>query len=338
MIEIDGSIGEGGGQILRSSLSLSLATGQAVRLFNLRANRPKPGLMRQHLTAVLAAAEVGSADVRGAELRSREITFSPGPVRAGDYHFAVGTAGSATLVLQTVLPVLITADGPSSLILEGGTHNDHAPPFDFVDKTFLPLINAMGPHVKARLDRPGFYPAGGGRIEVQVTPAAKLGRLDLIDRGRVIGVRARALVARLPKHIAARELTVIARKLGLRRKQLDVVEETRSASAGNVVLIEIQSAHLTEVITGFGAIGTPAEKVAARAAREARDYLDAGVPVGAHLADQLLLPLALAGGGSFRTPEITDHTRTNIEVIRRFLDLEIAVTEHEDRTATIRVG
>ncbi|HUG92421.1 MAG TPA: RNA 3'-terminal phosphate cyclase [Planctomycetaceae bacterium] len=338
MVEIDGSTGEGGGQILRTSLSLALATGRPVRIFNLRANRPKPGLMRQHLTAVLAAAEIGSAETRGAELHSRDLTFRPGRVGAGEYHFSIGTAGSVTLVLQTILPVLITADGPSRLVLEGGTHNDHAPPFDFVEKTFLPLINRMGPHVKARLDRWGFYPAGGGRIEVQIEPASTLARLDLVDRGRILSTRARAVVAHLPRHIAERELTVVGRKLGLGRKQLEVVEETRSAGPGNVLMIEIPSAHLTEVVTGFGSIGVPAEKVAARAAREAREYLDAEVPVGTHLADQLLLPLALAGGGSYRTLPLTAHSRTNIEVIQRFLDVPIVATEQGDGSVIVAVG
>jgi RNA 3'-terminal phosphate cyclase (ATP) len=338
MIEIDGSLGEGGGQILRTSLSLALATGQPVRLFNLRANRARPGLRRQHLTAVLAAAEVGAADVSGAELHSRELVFRPGRVQAGDYHFAIGTAGSVTLVLQTILPVLVTARGRSSLVLEGGTHNEHAPPFDFIEKTFLPLVNRLGPRVTAQLDRYGFYPAGGGLLRVEIEPVAALGRLELLDRGRILGTRARAVVANLPRHIAERELKVVARKLGLGRKQIEVVEETRSNGPGNVVLIEIPSAHLTEVMTGFGAIGVPAEKVAARAARVAREYLDAEVPVGAHLADQLLLPLALGGGGSYRTLPLTEHARTNMDVIRRFLDVDLAATEHDDGTVTVTVG
>jgi hypothetical protein len=157
MIRIDGSLGEGGGQILRNSLSLSLATGKPFRIENIRAGRERPGLLRQHLTAVLAAVEVGGAGVEGATLGSTAVTFSPGKVRAGDYRFAVGTAGSGTLVLQTVLPALLTADAPSHIAIEGGTHNSAAPPFDFLDRAFLPLIERMGPKVRLQFERFGFY-------------------------------------------------------------------------------------------------------------------------------------------------------------------------------------
>src|SRR5262245_8861795 len=164
MLIIDGSFGEGGGQILRTALGLSLVTGVPFRIEKIRAGRQKPGLMRQHLTAVNAAAQVGQAEVIGASVGSQELTFTPGKISPGDYTFAVGTAGSATLVLQTVLPALLTAAQPSFLTLEGGTHNPHAPPFDFLARAFLPLIGRMGPSVTATLIRPGFYPAGGGQF------------------------------------------------------------------------------------------------------------------------------------------------------------------------------
>src|SRR5580700_3526091 len=162
MIRIDGSSGEGGGQILRSSLSLSLVTGKAFRMENIRAKRERPGLLRQHLTAVLAATEIGSAQVEGASLGSQTLTFIPGSVRPGNYRFVIGTAGSGTLVLQTILPALMTANEPSQITIEGGTHNMHAPPFDFLEKVFLPIINRLGPKITVNLARYGFYPAGGG--------------------------------------------------------------------------------------------------------------------------------------------------------------------------------
>jgi RNA 3'-terminal phosphate cyclase (ATP) len=161
MLTIDGSQSEGGGQVLRSSLALSLVTGRPFAIENIRAGRKKPGLLRQHLTAVLAAAEVSAAEVEGAALASRRLLFRPGRVRAGDYAFRVGTAGSATLVLQTVLPALLLAEGESTLTLEGGTHNPMAPPVDFLENAYLPLVNRLGPRVKVQLVRPGFYPAGG---------------------------------------------------------------------------------------------------------------------------------------------------------------------------------
>ena len=183
MIVIDGSAGEGGGQILRSSLALSLVTGKPFRIENIRAGRTKPGLLRQHLTALAAATQIGKAKVEGAVLGSKIVSFTPRGVTPGDYHFAVGTAGSATLVLQTVLPALMLASGPSTLVLEGGTHNPSAPPFDFISKAFLPILNRMGPCIKVELERYGFYPAGGGRFRVSINPAAQLSPIDLLTCG-----------------------------------------------------------------------------------------------------------------------------------------------------------
>ncbi len=336
MIEIDGSQGEGGGQILRSAVGLSLVTGKAFRIFNIRAGREKPGLMRQHLTAVQAAARVGCAEVAGAEIGSRELAFRPGAVKAGHYEFAVGTAGSATLVLQTVLPALLTAAGPTTLVLEGGTHNSFAPPFDFLAKTFLPIVNRMGPTVTAALERPGFYPAGGGRFTVNIMPAAKLSPIDLLERGEIRRRRARAWVAGLPRHITDRELKVVARDLGWDRRELEGDELPAAYGPGNILMLEIESEHITEVVTGFGEKKTRAEVVAHGAVEEASRYLAAGVPVGEHLADQLLLPLALAGGGSFRTLPLTKHARTNIEVIRMFLPAQIEVVEEGTTTVVVR--
>ena len=206
MIALDGSQGEGGGQILRSALALSLVTGTPFRIDNIRAGRPRPGLMRQHLTAVEAAAAVGAAETSGAGVGSRSLTFAPTTVNPGDYTFSVGTAGSATLVLQTVLPCLLTAPRPSTLVLEGGTHNPSSPPFDFLAKAFLPLVGRMGARVEATLERPGFYPAGGGRFRVTVAPTKALAPLELEQRGALRAQRVRAVVANLPRAIGEREL------------------------------------------------------------------------------------------------------------------------------------
>jgi len=319
MIDIDGSAGEGGGQILRSSLGLSLLTGTPFRIYSIRAKRDNPGLQRQHLAAVKAAAEVGRADMKGAALGSREVVFRPGKVEPGSYAFAVGSAGSATLVFQTVLPALLTASGPSTLSLEGGTHNPWAPPFDFLEKAFLPLLNRMGPTVTATLERRGFYPAGGGLASVSIRPAAKLCPLELLDRGPLRSMRATAIVASLSPGIARRELRALGRTLDLGRAAIQVVEDRASLGPGNAVVLEIESEHVTEVFTGFGEKRVSAEKVAEGVAAEAKAYLDAGAPVGEHLSDQLLLPLALAGGGAFVTAELSSHARTNMDVIRLFL-------------------
>jgi RNA 3'-terminal phosphate cyclase (ATP) len=261
LLTIDGSQSEGGGQVLRSSLALSLVTGRPVVIEKIRAGRKKPGLMRQHLTAVLAAAEVGTAEVEGATLRSRRLVFRPGPVRSGDYVFRVGTAGSATLVLQTVLPALLVAKGQSNLTLEGGTHNPMAPPLDFLTESYLPLVNRLGPTVAAHLVRRGFYPAGGGQFAVYVRPAPQLGRLDLIQRGQITAHRVRALVANLPRHIAERECRTIAQETGW-DADCFAVEEIRDARGpGNVVMIELAAEHVTEVFTAFGRLGVRPEDV-----------------------------------------------------------------------------
>jgi RNA 3'-terminal phosphate cyclase (ATP) len=185
VITIDGSQGEGGGQILRTSLALSLVTDQPFRMERIRAKRQKPGLLKQHLTAAEAAKTVGCAEVMGASLGSQTLEFKPGPITPGTYRFAVGTAGSATLVLQTVLPALLTASDRSKLTLEGGTHNPMAPPFDFLEKCFTPLIHRMGPSVELQLKRPGFFPAGGGRFHARIEPVKKLARFDLLERGPI---------------------------------------------------------------------------------------------------------------------------------------------------------
>jgi len=211
MITIDGSEGEGGGQVVRNALALSLVTGRPFRIANIRGGRDKPGLMRQHLTAVEAACAIGNAECDGVAIGSSDITFRPGAVRGGDYRFAVGTAGSTGLVLQTILMPLLTAAEPSRLVLEGGTHNMMAPPFEFIARAFLPVLNRMGPRVEARLIRPGFFPRGGGRIEVDIAPAP-LTPIECLERGERLDVAATAVVAGLPFEIAQRELAA-ARKL-----------------------------------------------------------------------------------------------------------------------------
>jgi RNA 3'-terminal phosphate cyclase (ATP) len=298
VLVVDGALGEGGGQIVRTALALSLVTGTPFTIERIRAGRKTPGLLRQHLTAVEAAARVGEADVDGATLGSPRVAFRPRRVRPGRHAFAVGTAGSATLVLQTVLPALLLASEPSTIELEGGTHNPWAPPFDFLSRTFLPLLARMGARVTADLERCGFYPAGGGRFTVRLEPVTALAPLELLERGTVRSIVARATVAGgLPESIAVRELAIVRERLGLERVDARVVEEKRSHGPGNVVTVDVESEHVTEVFTGFGERGVRAESVADRVAQEVARYLHARVPVATHLADQLLIPLALAGGG-----------------------------------------
>jgi RNA 3'-terminal phosphate cyclase (ATP) len=336
MLPIDGSSGEGGGQILRTALALSTVTGKPFRIEKIPAGRPKPGLLRQHLTAVKAAAKISGATITGAELGSG--SFTPGPVNPGEFAFSVGTAGSATLVLQTVLPALLIAHARSKLLLEGGTHNPTAPPFDFLVKSVLPLINRMGPIVTAELERPGFYPAGGGRFNVSIAPAPRLLPLEMLERGAIRSIRTRAVVANLPRSIAVREVKLIGRLLALSEDAL-IVEEIRGAlGPGNAVAVEIETENRTEVFTGFGEVDVRAEGVATRVVQEARAYIASGVPIGRYVTDQLLIPMALAGAGRFRTGPLSRHTTTNLEVIRQFLEVKIELVEEPKRIWTIAVA
>jgi RNA 3'-terminal phosphate cyclase (ATP) len=337
MHKIDGSRGEGGGQILRTSLALSMVTGTPIRIVNIRARRAKPGLMRQHLTAVQAAARISNARVEGAAVGSREIAFTPSAVKPGDYHFAIGTAGSTTLILQTILPALILASGPTRLTLEGGTHNPQAPPFEFLDRAFLPILRRMGPAVDVTLERAGFYPAGGGRLSVTVTPAGELQGLDLLERGELLNRRGTVFLANLPAHIADREVQKLGELTSWDPTSFEI-RHVDSAGPGNAVLLELESENITEVFVAFGEVGVSAEAVAEKAVREMRSYLAANVPVGEHLADQLLLPLALAGSGSYRTSPLSLHARTQIGLIPEFLGVRIGVVEEEGGRCQVGVG
>ncbi len=274
-IHIDGSQGEGGGQVLRSSLTLSLVTGKPFTIDHIRAKRAKPGLMRQHLTAVRAAAEVGQCNVENAKIGSMRLDFRPGNIQGGAHSFNVGTAGSATLVLQTVLPALTLAEAPSTLTLRGGTHNPTAPPFDFLQRVYLPLVERLGPTIKATLVKHGFYPAGGGEFRVEIKPVEKLSNFELIRRGRILERQGRILLTRLPEHIAKREKDTILRRTGWPEESVRIETISQSSGPGNIVMLETVSENVTELFTGFGEINVSAEAVAQKAADQYREYLGA---------------------------------------------------------------
>jgi RNA 3'-terminal phosphate cyclase (ATP) len=326
-IVIDGSQGEGGGQVLRTALSLSMVTGTAFRMTNIRARRKRPGLRRQHLTAVQAAQTVSSADVEGASPGASEITFSPNVLCPGNYAFDIGTAGSTTLVAQTLIPALIMACAPSHITLDGGTHNPMSPPFEFFRRAYLPLLNCMGADAHAVLIRPGFYPAGGGRIEVTITPVGPLSTIDLSARGALRHKEARAIVSHLPLSIAQRELDVIRDALVWPEHLLHVHDEKHSKGPGNILVVTLTFEQLTEVFTGFGQRGVPAEKVANTVVKCVSAYLASDAAVETHLADQLLIPIALAGGGRFTTCPPSQHTTTNIGIIEMFLPVRIGAEQ-----------
>jgi RNA 3'-terminal phosphate cyclase (ATP) len=323
VIQIDGSFGEGGGQIVRSSLALSMVTGQPFRIDNIRANRPKPGLVRQHLTALHAAAKISNAAVDGDHIGSTAFTFTPGQITRGDYTFSIGTAGSTTLVLQTILLPLLTAGEPSTLTLQGGTHNPLAPPFDFLAQAYIPLVNRMGAKVAVSLTRPGFYPAGGGEIRVNIKPAQAFTAFDLLERGKLQRRCARAVIANLPDHIAEREIRVFTKRLNWPVREIELHHADTSAGPGNVVTIELAHENVTEVFTGFGEVRRTAEAVATHAVQQYQRYLKSNAPVGEYLTDQLMLPFAIARGGSFLSTGLSRHAQTHQQLIHKFLATRI---------------
>ncbi len=336
MIEIDGSVGEGGGQILRTALALSMCTGQPFLLTRIRAGRAKPGLMRQHLTCVLAAAKISSATLDGAELGSQSLLFEPNAVRVGDYDFAVGTAGSCTLVLQTVWPALMMADAPSRLRLGGGTHNPMAPPFHFIERCYAPLLRRLGADSQLSLRRFGFYPAGGGEIEATIHPASDtLVPFDLLERGAPLEHYAESVAPGLPRGVAHRELEAVGKALGWSQEQLRPLVSRQNEGPGNALLVTMAHEHVCEVVTRLGERGTTSEHVANAAATEAHAWLDSDGALGPHLADQWLLPLALAlwkrGAGAsaaFTCTELTEHTTTNCATIAQFLPIAFESARH----------
>jgi RNA 3'-terminal phosphate cyclase (ATP) len=326
MIDIDGSMGEGGGQIVRTCLALAVCTGTAIALHNIRARRRNPGLRPQHLAAVRAAAAICSAQVTGDSTASQALTFRPGPIRPGHYEVDVGTAGSTMLVLQTILPPLSLCDRPSELLLRGGTHNPRAPTFEFVRDAYLGLLRHLGFQAQVTLERHGFFPKGGGIARASIEPHRQAGALELMERGPIVRCQARVLIAQLPDHIAQREIGVLRQQLRLPPDSC-LVERVDARGAGNAVYVRIDCAHLTTVFDGFGTRGVTAESVASAVGHEVQRYLDANVAVDRYLADQILLPLALASGGRFSTMPLSSHAQTNIAVIQRLLPLDSETCE-----------
>lgn len=324
MIELDGSAGEGGGQILRSALTLSMITGQPFRMANIRANRPKPGLMRQHLVAVQAAAQLCGAQVEGAQAGARSLSFVPGPIKGGEYKFAIGTAGSCTLVLQTVVPALLFADSASTITVCGGTHNPMAPPAQFLQRAYGRVLAAMGAQVEFDLKRFGFYPAGGGEVVARVQPCAQLKPLNLRERGERTSAYAESFITGVPLNVTQRELACVGSGMGWEQDKLLVRGLPGEQGPGNALLITLEHEHVTEVFCAFGEKSVRAEAVARQAVQQARDYLRSGAAVGEYLADQIMLPIALAGGGEFSLSHVSGHAQTNADVIARFLPIDTA--------------
>lgn len=326
MIELNGA--GAGGQVLRTALSLSLCTGQAFRMTHIRAGRPRPGLMRQHLTAVQAAARVGGVGVLDAEVGSTALTFVPGTPRPGEYAFAIGTAGSCALVVQTLLPVLWNANGASSVSIAGGTHNIGAPCATFLQRAFLPLLARHGLVASLAVRRHGFYPRGGGEVLLVVDGPARASAVSLTRPAVLDGpLAADVLLAGVPPVVGERELATLQGALGIVAANAVTHLLPDDCGPGNAVSVTVPFQDCTEVYTGLGRRGVRAEAVAGEVAADVRARLADGAAVGEHLADQLLLPMALGAGGVFTTARITAHVASNAQAIRRFLPVGITFRE-----------
>lgn len=345
-ILIDGSMGEGGGQILRASLALSMALGRPFRIENIRAHRPSPGLKRQHLTCVRAARELCGAEVSGDEMGSRELSFVPGPLRPGEYHFAIGSGGSITLVLQALLPPLLTAAAPSRITVTGGTHVPHSPPFEFMALTLLPRLEALGPHIKAKMERSGYMQIGGGSVTVDIDPVPKLdvpeGFAESDASVPFHGTEALIYAHNLPDDVAAREQETLMQPgfaaLGLTKGNIRILNQRNNPAPegqGNAVLLILRHGQFYTVFGETGWRGRTAETVAGHAANRALLFLKRNVCMERHLADQLIVPLALAGGGSLITETPTPHCRTCLEVAARFTGLRAGITPIEGKRSRI---
>ncbi|MGN7918068.1 RNA 3'-terminal phosphate cyclase [Lysobacter sp. 22409] len=335
LIEISGQ--DGGGQLLRTALTLSLCTGTAFEMQHIRAKRSRPGLMRQHLTAVGAAAQIGCAHVHGAQLGATTLRFMPGAINAGRYRFSIGSAGSATLVLQTVLPALWQCAEPSEVFIEGGTHNPLAPCADFIAEAYLPALQRMGVEASFVLQRHGFFPAGGGALQLRVAPCAQLRRCVFDQRDAAPRLDTTVLLSALQDQIGHRELAVVAERLGLAEDQQHLRRVVNAQSPANVLLLRVHGEQHTELFSALGERGLSAEQVAIGLVKQASAYLSSPAAVGEHLSDQLLLPMALAGGGEFTTAALSEHLLSNARLIEKFLPVEIDWVQEAERCWRVTV-
>lgn len=337
MISIDGSLGEGGGQVLRTALSLSIITGKAFTLERIRAKRERPGLLRQHLASVKAAAAISDARIEGAELGSSSLVFVPGTPRSGSYDWAIGSAGSSSLVLQTVLLPLFCGGSPSEATISGGTHNAMSPPLEFLDWCFRPLALELGYSFALRMTRVGFYPAGGGQIHATISGCAESASSVFSKTEReILGMEAWAWSSGIPERIGRAEVELLGRELGIAPEMRHACM-VDSIGPGNAVAVVIELRDGKVMFTGFGEPRLPLEKVVAGCIAQVRRYVRSGARIDEHLQDQLLLPLSLGRGGAFTTTAPSLHTKTNMEIIGKFLPTDFHCDELADDLYRIEV-
>lgn len=327
MIQIDGSFGEGGGQILRSCLTLSIITGKAFEIYNIRAHRKKPGLMAQHLKCVEAAAAITEAETWGVKIGSQNLCFRPKDFIPGEYRFEIGTAGSTSLVLQAIFLPLAMANQKSRIVIIGGTHVNWSPTYHYLIFQWLSYMRRLGFNANLKLVRAGFYPRGDGKIIAEIEPPNSLHPLELITRGNLLKVKGISAVANLDFSIAQRQRNQVEKRLKQFNYNCQIkIEQMCSRWKNTMMLLMAEFENGSGCFTALGARGKRAEKVADEAADELLEFLSSTGCIDKYLADQLILPLSIIKQKSiFSTSKITNHLLTNIKVVKKFLDLEIKV-------------
>ncbi len=340
MIELDGSHGEGGGQILRSSLALSILTGKPFKLNNIRANRKKPGLAPQHLASVRAAAVVCNGTYKGGSVGSSVLTFEPGEVKAGKYIFSIGTAGATGLVLHTVyLPLALRGDKASEVTITGGTHVSHSPSYHYNAVTWSAYLRRFGIEIDLEMARAGFYPRGGGEIHATIHPCSRVCAISLLTCPELTTAGGFSAVANLPEAIAKRQARRLAERLKRQDIESDIPQEEWDSGLGTVAAVIFRQAPVPTLFAAIGERGKPAEAVADDAADEAISFRNARAPVDPHAGDQILLPLVFSPDASeYRVAEVTNHLTTNVNTIRQFLDREITVEQEAESTGVVRIA
>ena len=357
-LKIDGSTGEGGGQIIRTALSLSMLTGTPIEIANIRAGRAKSGLMRQHLMCVQASQQISNASVTGAVLGSMAFTFTPSTVKSGDYNFDIGSAGSTSLVLQTLLPTLLFANTgsalPSTVTIKGGTHNPLAPTTDFLQQAFVPALAKLGMHMDIECVQAGFAPIGGGMIKATITPfmrRANTPPLQLTKRGELIGIELAANTLNLEYDICKRELASAQASLveaGIDKTLITTKSfKLQGIGEGNSCYAQVthevsdtrnHKEHHAEVFTLLGEKRSSAEKIGCRLSGLVKRYVfNTDSLVDEYLTDQLLLPVALAGGGEFTARVVSKHAETQAWLIQQFLPVEIQLTVIDEQKTLVQV-